>query len=274
MEVSAVIHSNQKGIKRLAQAGFVAKGVVYVLLGALAFLAATETGGRATENADKTGVFMLLKDGFAGKWLLPILGAGLVCYTGWRMVEGYHQLSEEDGKKKWIGLRYFFSGAAYFSLAVTAFKMGFASSAGNGNSQQQLAAELLSKPFGQWLLGIAALIIAGIGCYQLYYALSEKYKKHVNDIRLSRTPSRVLLLSGKLGYSARGLVWLIIAFLMLRAALHVSSAEAGGTGKALTVLENQSYGPYLLALLGFGLFLYGCFNFVRARYEDFNQQLR
>ena len=273
MEAITGVHANNQGIKRMAQAGFIAKGIVYVLLGMLAFLAATKTGDQSSEDADKTGVFMLLKDTFAGNWILPILGVGLVCYAGWRMVEGYQHLSH-DGKKKWTALRYFFSGAIYFSLAVTAFKMGFASRGGNDDNQQQFAAELLSKPFGQWLLGIAALVMAGIGFYQIYYGLSEKYRKHVNGMNRSGTSAKLLLLSGKLGYTARGLVWLIIAFMMMRAAMRASSAEAGGTGKALTVLENSSYGPYLLALLGVGLLLYGCFNFVRARYEDFNQELR
>jgi hypothetical protein len=68
---------------------------------------------------------------------------------------------------------------------------------------------------------------------------------------------------------ARGLVWLIIAFLLLKAALHADSAEAGDSGKAFLFIENTHYGSYLLGMIGIGLIAYGVFNFIRARYESF-----
>lgn len=267
-----VAETRRNGLKWVAKAGHIAKGIVYVLLGILALMAAFESGGRSAEKADKSGVFDLLKASFAGNWILPVLGFGLACYSAWRMVQVYHSV-RDGGKKKWKGLRYFFSGLLYFSLAVSAFRYGLQSRSGGDNTQQQLASELLSKPFGQWMVGIAAVIIACTGFYQLYYGLSEKYRKHVQKMNLHNEAGRLLLSSGKLGYTARGVVWLIIAFLFMRAAMHSSSAEAGGTGKAMQLLGNSEFGTYLLGALGAGLMMYGMFNFIRARYEDFNQEI-
>ena len=146
--------------------------------------------------------------------------------------------------------------------------MLFSSGKNNGDNQQQFASELLSKPGGEWLLGITALIIAGTGFYQVYYGLSEKYKKHVQKLNLHGKASSLLLTSGKVGYVARGIVWLVIAFLTLKAAIHASSAEAGDTGKAFSFLENSPFGSYILAALGVGLMAYGLFNFIRVRYEE------
>jgi hypothetical protein len=187
------------------------------------------------------------------------------------MYEGYYHLSRK-GDKRWKGLRYFFSAIVYLSVAVSAFRVAFNSSSGKGDNQQDMAAELLSKPFGQWMMGIAALIIAGIGIYQFYYGLSEKYRKHVQKLNLAGNSANLLLASGKIGYCARGVVWLIIAFLGMRAAMHASSKEAGDTSKALSTLASASYGSYLLAAVALGLMCYGFFNLIRARYENFEQK--
>ncbi len=65
-----------------------------------------------------------------------------------------------------------------------------------------------------------------------------------------------LLLSGKIGYVARGVVWLMLAWLFIKAASHHNANEAGYTGKAFQFLESASYGSYLLGILGFGLLLW------------------
>jgi len=83
-----------------------------------------------------------------------------------------------------------------------------------------------------------------------------------------------MLMAGKIGYISRGVVWLIISFLTVRAAIHASSSETGGEAKAFRFVETSPFGSYLLATLGIGLLAYGLFCFVRARYEHFNLSLR
>ena len=132
-----------------------------------------------------------------------------------------------------------------------------------------MAKKVLEFDGGEWVLGLAAIILAGIGIYQIYYGLSEKYKKHVSGLNLGESENRVLLFSGKAGYAARGFVWLIISFLLGKAALHSNSQEAGSTGEAYQFVGETSYGPILLFALALGLICYGIFNFVRARFESF-----
>ena len=57
-------------IKRIAQAGYIAKGVVYVLLGILAFMAAFERSGKADADATQTGTLRFVKELPAGTLLL------------------------------------------------------------------------------------------------------------------------------------------------------------------------------------------------------------
>jgi hypothetical protein len=258
----------KKGAGILAQWGLIAKGFVYVLLGVLALMAAFHIGAQRTENADRTGVFNFLSESSGGKWLLPVLAVGLLCYSIWRFLEAAKFAKGEN--KKWKkAARYLLSGLLYLSIALSAFKIVFHQPKKNEDSQQQFASELLSKPFGQWLLGIAALIIAAIGIYQIYYAVSEKYKDHVQKMNLHTKASSLMLMAGKIGYLARGAVWLIIAYLMLQAAFAASAAKAGDTGEAFNAIEDSAFGSFLPGALGVGLIAYGLFNFVRARYERF-----
>lgn len=249
---------------RIARVGLIAKGIVYVALGLLAFMAAFEIGGQKDTDATNTGVFNLIKDAPGGTLLLALLIAGLVCYSIWRIV----QAVTRNREVKWIKrLRYLFSALAYLSVAYTALRILLHTYQNNGDRNQAMAARLLQTAYGKWLVGALALVMAGIGIYQIWYGLSEKYKKHVQ--RLNTAHHSILLYSGKVGYVARGVVWLVVAYLLLQAGLHADAGAAGGSGEAFLFIERIPFGSYLLGATGIGLMAYGVFNFVRARYESF-----
>jgi len=257
-------------MENIARAGLTAKAVVYVLLGVLAFMAAFGINETSAEDTSKSGVFDFIMQQPAGSVLLWIVTAGLTCYFLWRVFQTFTD-SEGQGKDvKGLGIRgrYLFSGLVYGSLAVQSARMLLFHKKNSGDNSQDMVQELLSKPLGQWLVGFVAAIFLAVGFYQIWYGLSEKYRKHVNK----SVPAKVkpiLLNAGKIGYVARGVVWLILSYLFFQAAFSANASEAGNTSKALNVISNVDYGPYLLALIGFGLICYGLFNFVRARFEKF-----
>jgi hypothetical protein len=260
--------SIRSSVTPLARAGLVSKGVVYCLLGALAFMAAFEIGGRSDDDASKKGVFNFI-EGVGGKWLLGILALGLFCYAAWRLIQAVREGRKKDGAKT-AGKVMRFSAIVYCLLALYAGKRFLGNGdKGGGDNTQATVAELMSKPLGTWLVGLLGLALALTGIYQVYYGLSGKYRKHVQELSLHSTASRNLLRSGKIGYAARGIVWLILAWLSFKASFRSDSSEAGDTGKAFHFLESASFGSYLLGALGLGLICYGVFNFVRARFERF-----
>ena len=254
----------------MARAGLISKGIVYCLLGTLAFMAAFEISGQTDDQADKKGVVEFVQQSIGGNLLLGLIAIGLICYSAWRLVEAFRKKSDpgENGIGKKI--RYVFSGLVYLSFALYSVKLlvGRNDDKG-GDATRDTVATLLDKPYGQWLVGLFALIIAGVGIYQGYYAIAGKYKKHVRQLNRGSKSSQLLLRSGKIGYIARGLVWLVIAWLIFKSAIHANSREAGGTGNAFKWVESSPFGSYLLGALALGLICYGVFNFIRARYEDF-----
>lgn len=265
----ALVHSAKSNIKRLAQAGLIAKGVVYCVLGLLVVMAAFELGGQSAES-DKNGVLGTLADQPGGKIILGALAFGLLCYTIWRLVQAFldHEDKGSDLKGLAVRGRYLFSGLVYGFLAFQAAKILFVGKPGSAgaDAQEGLVAELLDKPLGQWLVGVLAASLVAVGIYQIYYGLSEKYRKHADQIR-NAAHSKALLNAGKVGYISRGIVWLLIAWSFIMAAIHSNSSEAGGTSEAFGYLETAPYGPFLLAAVALGFICYGVFNFIRARFD-------
>jgi hypothetical protein len=263
--------NNHGWYPRFGRVGLVSKGIVYCITGVMAFIGAFELGGGGGGEVNKSGIFSFVEQA-GGRTALAILALGLLCYCIWRGIQAFSDKEHKGNSAKGLGTRaaYLLSGIAYLLLAIYAGKMAlFHQKGSEGDSQQNLASQLLDKPFGPALLGIVALIIAGVGIYQAYYGLSGHYKKHVDGLSAHDSTSRLLLVSGRIGYLAKGIVWLLIAILLGKAALHTNAGEAGDTGKAFAFLEQWSFGSYLLGAVAFGLVCYGVFSFIRARYERF-----
>jgi hypothetical protein len=258
--------ANNDWVEKLARVGLSAKGLVYILVGVLAFMAAFEIAGHSNEEADRNGALVFLRDSPGGKVLLALLMFGLFCYSSWRTIEGfavkpYHK--KDWGKK----LKYWASALAYLTIAFAAYKVLQYEQGSGGKSW---VSEAFSKPYGRILVLLVALGIAANGIYQIWYGLSKKYKDHVSRGDIGNSNAGFLVVSGKIGYVARGLVWLIIAYLLVRAVLNAQSSEEGDTTSAFNFVETSAYGSYLLGGLGIGLMAYGLFAILRSFFEKFD----
>ncbi|MDQ4139530.1 MAG: DUF1206 domain-containing protein [Bacteroidota bacterium] len=276
MNITSISSSHHRAqphwIALFARLGLTAKGIVYCLVGIMAFMAAFEIGGKSIQDTDKAGIFQFIQHQPFGKVLLGLIAIGLLCFTIWRFIEAFLDTEHKGKNAKGIGRRlgYVFSGIVYLGFAFYAGTTALGKSTGqsaSGNTEQTLVHQLLEKPFGQLLVGALALIIIALGIYQIYRAYSGEYLKKIQANHLRPQVQKLLLRAGKLGYTARGIVWGIIGFLFLKAALHANSSEAGGTQNAFSFLENSSYGSILLGAVALGLIGYGIFMFVRAKCE-------
>lgn len=255
-------------VEQLAKAGLIAKGIVYCLIGVLAFMAALELGSTSTSSADQSGVFKFIVEQTFGKILLGIVALGLLCYSLWRLIQAIQDTKHKGTDAKGVGQRllYAFRGLVYGALAFTAAKVALGGSSSNNNSNESLVGQLLQQPYGQWLVGIVAVGIAIAAIQQFYLAFSDEYKKTVQSAGLKHETETFMIKFGKIGYIARGVVWLILSYFFLRAALQSDAQEAGGTASAFKFLEQSSYGSILLGAVAFGMICYGLFMFMQAKY--------
>ena len=72
---------------------------------------------------------------------------------------------------------------------------------------------------------------------------------------------------GVLGHAARGVVFLVVGFFIVRAAWQYDPKEAIGLDGALAKLAHAEYGSLLLGGVAAGLLAYALFCFVQARYR-------
>ena len=258
-----------KWVKRIAQAGLTAKGVVYFLLGVLALVAALELG-RDTRKINRKEVFLFIEELFMGKALLLIVSVGLACYCCWRLLQALTDTERKGSSLKGLvyRVRYAGSGCFYGLLAFVAAKLALSSGNDSVSIWQAFVSEVLQKPMGQWLVIFASAIIALGGAYFIYEGLSERYRKKIREARLGHKAEAVMIKTGKVGYLARGTVWGIFSYLLARAALN---ARKGTAGSAFHFLESASYGTYLLGAVALGLVFYSLFVFIEARYRYSNQ---
>jgi hypothetical protein len=253
----------------LARAGYLAKGVVYLLIGILAFQAAAGAGGAIT---GPEGALLTILRQPAGRLLLGITAVGLSGYAVWRLFcaafDPEHH--EKEAKRLFVRLGYAGSGIAHGALALQAARLALGrGSGGAGNRAESWTAELLEAPMGAWLVGIVAVGIAVYGVAQIRRGLGRKIEERLRLGELQPEERRLVVRVGRVGTVARGLVFGIIGYLLMRAALKHDASEAGGLADALHTLERQPYAPYVLGGVALGLAAYGAYQLVRARYGVF-----
>ena len=136
-----IVNNVSSNVKPIAQAGLVAKGIVYLLLGEFAFMAAFHINGQSSHNTDKSDVFGYRYHQTGGELLLGIVTVGLVCYTLWRVIQCFADTESKGIALKGIATRsrYLFSGLVYASVAVAAVKILFSKSSNGGDNKQHLA---------------------------------------------------------------------------------------------------------------------------------------
>lgn len=254
MHPTAVTHEIAGWIPPVARLGYAAKGVVYLLVGGLALTAALGPG----QVEGSRGALAELLDARYGALLVALIALGLAGHVVWRLVQA--SLDPEHPGEKRLGMRLFYlvSGLIYGALGLYAARLA----AGDSDSASTHPLALVHGwPGGQfWLYGMAVLI-ASYGAYQLYKAFAKNVARKMGIP--PRTHGGVVLL-GRFGTAARGVVLLIVGWLIFSATRGYSAATPEtGTADALATIEPW----WLLGVIALGLMAYGIFQIAKAMYR-------
>lgn len=261
-------HDAAPWIEWLARLGYAAKGLVYMVIGGIAVQAAVGRGDRVTGS--EGALESVARQPF-GRVLLAVVALGLVGYALWKLVQAIRDPEHKGGDAKGNAARVGFgiSGLVHAGLALEAGRLVLGSGMGDGSESgaDNRTAMLMEQPFGRWLVALVGLGILGFGLYELYRAYKEDVAKRMHLLGLDSDTRHWVIRSGRFGYAARGVVFGLIGFFLIQAALHYNPSEARGLGGALHALQGESYGPYLLGTVALGLIAYGIFAMVKARYR-------
>lgn len=236
----------------LTRIGFAARGLLYIVIALLVL--------RTGRAEDPSGALEYLGQG-GGRLLLGVMAAGLLAYGLWRLVDAAFDVERHgsDGKDALERLGAGVSGVVHLLLAWQAVRLiQGVSSAGDGTQEGAQAA--LQLPGGQTMVALAGAALLGVGIFQLVKSVKATFLRHLES-QAARQPW--IQWTGRAGYAARGLVFMISGYFLIRAGFQDQASEAGGTGQALSWLTS----PWD-TLVAIGLLAFGLFSLVEARFRQ------
>ncbi|HEY6556404.1 MAG TPA: DUF1206 domain-containing protein [Polyangiaceae bacterium] len=260
--------ANHGWVHTLARAGYAAKGVVYLLVGILAFQAATSGG----KPAGKEGATREIGNLPFGDALLVLTGIGLGGYALWRLISAVfdpdHEGTDASGIVRRVG--YGVSSVVHASLAVAAFQLGLGQGSGGGDQTNVWISKVMAEPFGSVAVIIAGVAILAVAATQLWQAATGRIRE-LQHLHMTSRQREWAVRMGRLGLAARGVVLGIIAIFMAKAGLESDAGRAKGMGEALQQLQAEPSGGVLLGLVAVGLACYGAFMLFCARFRHLSR---
>jgi len=254
----------QRWVENYARLGFVAKGIVYLMLGVLALRAALGTGGRITAPH---GVVSEILDSRHGTVLVAVLAVGLAGYSLWRFIEAFGDANRKGKNPSSVVVRagYAFSGSVYGLLAFDAARLVLG--APGGPERSHVLRFVLGGPLGGLLVVLVALGLLGYAGHQFLKAVWGQVDDELNLAAAPRPTARWVTRITNFGTGARAVVFALVSVLLIRAAATPASAAGVDTGDALRFAAGLPEGRWWLAFVALGFAAYGLEQFVQAFYR-------
>src|SRR3954453_17478894 len=262
---------NSDALEHLARIGMIAYGVVHLLV---AWLALQLAWGGGSGSADQSGAMSTLAEQPFGKPLLWVLAVGFLALALWQLAELFSMVPRlrgtgEEKKKAITGtVKTVAKALVYVFLAITAIR--FASGGGQSSSgqQQQTVAGVFGWPGGRFLVGIAALVLIGVGVYHVVKGVTKKFLKEIDLAEAPPSATRLIPRLGQVGYPAKGIALALVGGLLGWAAITFDPSKATGLDGAMRTVLSAPFGEFLLTVVAVGISAFGVFSFFRARYPE------
>jgi hypothetical protein len=244
----------------LARAGYAARGLIYIVIGFFAALAAVG-GGEAMGTHDALTVLL---SGGAGSVLAYLLIAGFLFHALWRLVQVGFDTDNHGTDAKGLAIRggLLVSAVIYAALASYTWSLALGAGGGSGGGW----AEILSGFVGaRWVSAGLALALAGAGIAHVIKAVRERYAQY---LQADANAMKIIHPVAKAGLIARGAVFLVLAFLLVTRS--IQGGEQASSKAALEFVQGLPLGWLLLSLMGIGLIAFAFYSFIEAVYRRIN----
>jgi hypothetical protein len=262
--ITAESFVGSRAFEVLSRAGFVARALIYAIIGILALKLAFGHGGKLTNQA---GALHTVANQPFGKVLLTLVAIGLGGYSLWRMVRAAIGHGREGSDTGFERIAAFASGIAYGAMCALAIEILLGAGGGSSASPKQATAGIFGWPAGTWIVGIAGGVVFGVALYQGYRGITKKF---LDDSKVEEMPPRVkewISRLGTIGHLARMIVFGLVGIFLIKAAIDYSPSKAVGLDGALAKIVHRSYGPFLLGVVAVGLIAFALYSLSDARYR-------
>jgi hypothetical protein len=248
----------------LSRAGFVARGVVYAIIGVLALKLAFGHGGKLT---NQQGALHTVAHQPFGKLLLTLVAIGLGGYSLWRLVRAAIGHGPEGADKGFDRVAALASGIAYGGMCVLAVEILIGAGGSSTTTPKQAAAGVFGWPEGTWIVGIVGLVLIAVALYQGYRGITKAFLHDSKVEEMSPRMREWIGRIGTIGHLARMVVFGLIGIFLIKAAVDYNARAAVGLDGALAKIVHASYGPFLLGVVAVGLIAFALYSLSDARYR-------
>jgi Domain of Unknown Function (DUF1206) len=248
----------------LSRAGFVARGLVYGIIGVLALDLALGYGGKIT---NQQGALHSIEQHSFGHVLLAAVAIGLGGYSLWRLFRAALGHGPEGSDRGLERLGALGSGIAYGLICAVAVQILTSSSGGGSGNAKKTANDVFNWPGGRWLVGIAGLVMLGVALYQFIRGARQKFLDDSNTQKMSPAVKKAFTVIGTVGHLARAVVFGLVGIFLIKASIDYRANEVVGLDGALAKLYNGAYGSWLLGAVAAGLVAFAAFSITEARYR-------
>lgn len=255
--------AQNKVFERFARGGYLASGLVHLIIGYIAIRLALGGGGG---TVDQSGALAALASTPGGALTLWVAAVAFTMMGLWRLVETIlGRATDPKSQDRWSEA---FDRAKALALSVTYFvfaftTLGFARGAGKSSGAQEsgISVRLMQTSGGKAALVAAGVAIVAVGGYHVYKGATRSF---LDD--LAGSPGDAVRRLGIVGYVAKGVVLAGVGVLLVVATLRSQPDRATGLDGALKTLLTHPAGAVMLVLAGLGIIAYGLYSFVMARH--------
>jgi hypothetical protein len=253
-----------RAFELLSRAGFVARGLIYAIIGILALKLAFGHGGKLT---DQKGALHTVANQPFGKVLLTLVAIGLGGYSLWRLVRAAIGHGPEGSDTGFDRVAAFASGIAYGVMCALAIEILLGAGGGSRGNVKKSTAGVLGWPAGTWIVGIAGVVLIGVALYQGYRGITKKFLDESKVEEMGPQMKKWISRLGTFGHLARMVVFGLVGVFVVKAAIDYTPSKAVGLDGALAKIVHHSYGPVLLGIVATGLIAFAVYSVSDARYR-------
>lgn len=271
MRVSRLSRANQRFAvenvaERVGQAGWVARGVSYAVMG-LITIRLVVGSSFDTEEADQAGALQALSDAPGGTVLLSVLAVGLGIFAAWQAAQlfGMGGVDVSD----WLERIAKASGIFFYgSLVWTAIEIMRRGASSDGSwTVDRISAWALQNPAGRLAVGVAGLVVVVIAGRRGRRTLTGDLDDDLDLGAAGSTTASIVEWLGRAGEVGRAVSFVIIGSLLVSAAVQDRPSDAGGLDQSLTQATSSTFGEVLVLITGVGFVLFGAYSVGSARYR-------